>query len=344
MSKIKKIIALATLGMLSFSIVGCKMIEKTPEAIKNTVLAKYGSEEITKGELDESLKYVYDQLKASYGEDFESKPDLQEGLKKQKLQQLNALVDEKIALEKAKELNLIPSDEELNKEVDERVKFYKDAFGGEEGFVKQYKAYGYETEEDFRGFLKNQVIVGKVVDHIQKDVTISEEEAKKFYDDNKALFTKQPGAEVSHILIKDEAKAKEIRQRAANGEDFAKLATEFTEDPGSKSTGGSYGYIEYSSEKYVPEFINAVRAGEEGQISDLVKTDYGYHIVKTTGVLKVAEETSFDSIKEKLMTESVTLSGGQAKDLLSEKKSEKLQTTLEEWRKEKNVKIYESRL
>lgn len=357
MSKIKKILSVVSLGIFAFTTVGCNMIERTPESIRNTVVAKIGDEKITKGELDDSLKHILDPLREQYGDKFEEEPSLKESLKQQREQQLQALVDEKVALKKAKELDLIPNEEEMKKEVDERINFYKELYGGEDKFLEQIKAFGYETEDAFRTFIEDQVIVGKVVDYIYKDVTVSEEDAKKFYDENVQYFTKQPGAETAHILVevkdfnnadevaKAEAEAKQIRDRIVNkGEDFAKVAKEVSDDPGSKDNGGSYGYIPYSETKYVKEFMDGVKNGKEGEISQPIRSQFGYHIMKTTGVNKEVQVTSFDTIKEKLMTDKVTLTDGQEFSLLDQKKNEKLKSTLEEWRKEYKVKVYNDKL
>lgn len=355
MSKIKKIISVLSLGIFAFTAVGCNMIERTPESIRNTVVAKVGDEKITKGELDDSLKHVLDPLREKYGDKFEEEPSLKEGLKQEREQQLQALVDEKIALYKAKELELIPTEEEMTKEIDDRVKFYKELYG--EKFAEQIKSFGYETEEDFRVFIKDQVVVSKVLDYIYKDITVSEEEAKAFYDENVKEFTKQPGAEVAHILVevkdfnnadevaKAEAKIKDARNRIVNkGEDFAKVAKEVSQDPGSKDNGGSYGYTAYEGANFVEEFLTVFKNGTEGQISEPFRTKFGYHIVKTTGVIKEAKVTTFDEVKKDLMTGTVTLANGKKYSMLDQKKNSKLSTTLEEWRKEYNVKMYKDKL
>ena len=89
-----------------------------------------------------------------------------------------------------------------------------------------------------------------------KDITVSDEDLKKYYDENPNEFT---GADVSHILIADETKAKEVRERAAKGEDFAALAKEASEDTGSKEKGGDLGFTMYNTTQLVPEFVAGMR-------------------------------------------------------------------------------------
>ena len=81
-----------------------------------------------------------------------------------------------------------------------------------------------------------------------------------------------------------------IKRKSCNGEDFAKLAKENSEDTGTKENGGSLGTVTYDSKEYVTEFIEAVKTLGEGEISELVKSTYGYHIIKAEDVKAYTEE------------------------------------------------------
>jgi hypothetical protein len=84
--------------------------------------------------------------------------------------------------------------------------------------------------------------------------------------------------QVAHILIKDEKKAKEILERVKKGEDFTALAKEFSEDTGSRDQGGDLGWV--NKGMMVADFENAAFGLKPGEVSDLVKTEFGYHIIK----------------------------------------------------------------
>ncbi|MGQ3674361.1 peptidylprolyl isomerase [Xanthobacter sp. TB0139] len=105
---------------------------------------------------------------------------------------------------------------------------------------------------------------------------VTEEAKRKTYDE----FVKSAPAEeevrARHILVEDEAKAKELAKRARAGEDFAKLADENSRDSGGQ--GGDLGY--FTKELMVPEFANAAFKLEKGQISDPVKSQFGWHVIK----------------------------------------------------------------
>ncbi len=127
------------------------------------------------------------------------------------------------------------------------------------------------------------------------NIKVTEAEAKKFYDEHPAYFEQPEMVQVRHILLmtidpatreplsadQQAAKHKEIEdilKRARAGEDFAKLASQYSEDPGSKDDGGEL--PPFARGQMVPEFESAAFSLETNQISDVIKTAYGYHIIK----------------------------------------------------------------
>src|SRR5262249_36535838 len=125
-------------------------------------------------------------------------------------------------------------------------------------------------------------------------ISVSDDEVKKFYDDNPSKFEQPEMVRASHILLStrdpetnkdlpDEQKmakrkkAEELLKRARAGEDFAKLARENSEDPGSKDRGGEY---QFSRGQMVPEFETAAFSLKTNEVSEIVTTQYGYHIIK----------------------------------------------------------------
>src|SRR5690606_15334020 len=105
----------------------------------------------------------------------------------------------------------------------------------------------------------------------------------------------------------DDAQAKarieEIKQRLDKGEDFAKLAKEFSQDPGSAATGGDLGYA--GQGVYDPAFEEALYALNKGQVSAPVRTDFGWHLIKLLDV-QAPEVPTFASLKDKLTRELKT--------------------------------------
>lgn len=331
MKKLKKFVAAVALCTMAISAMGCKMIEKTPEAIKNTVIATVGNDKIIKDDLDKQLKPYTEQLKQQYGADYEKNEKISTQLKQYKKQIVDNLVNEKILVQKATELNLKPSDEEINKKIDETINQYKSQYS-KEGEFDKFLEQNAVTEDQLKALLKNQIISKSVVDDIMKDINISDEDVQNYYNENKdSQFTVGEGATASHILVDDEAKAKELKAKLDAGEDFAKLAKENSKDPGSKEKGGSLGFVPYNSTQFVKEFMDSFKTLKEGQISDPVKSQFGYHLIKATE-FKKAEVTPLDKVKDQIKAQ-----------LDQQKKSDAFKSKIEEWKKDLNVKINEDK-
>jgi peptidyl-prolyl cis-trans isomerase C len=104
------------------------------------------------------------------------------------------------------------------------------------------------------------------------------EARKKLYDETVSKLPPETEVHARHILVEDEATAKQIAERAKKGEDFLALSKEFSKDPGSAADGGDLGW--FTKDKMVKEFSDAAFKLEPGQISDPVKSQFGWHIIK----------------------------------------------------------------
>lgn len=330
MKRIKKIIAAVAILTIAASAMGCKMIEKTPEAIQKTVLATVGNEKITKGDLD---KQIDPQLKQQFGDDYATNTKVQQQVKQAKQQALTSLVTQNILLQKATELNLKPSDDELNSKVDEQISQLKTQYSAEGQFDQVIKQAGFSTEDEVREYFKKQVIVSAVQEDILKDVTVTDEDIQTYYDENKdKQFSVGAGAEVSHILVDSEDTAKGLKAKLDAGADFATLAKENSKDTGTATKGGSLGFIPYNSTQYVAEFVEGFKNLKEGEVSAPVKSQYGYHLIKATG-LKAATVTPLDQVKDQIKS-----------TLLQQKQGSVFNGKVEEWKTALKVKTYDDQL
>ena len=170
------------------------MIEKTPEAINKSVVAKVGSEKITYGDLDKELEYLKEQFTQQYGENYMKDSKTSEAFNKQKKSMLDSMVLEKVYLKKADELGLISDEEELNKEIETQFETMKAAFGDEDKF-KSALEDSKLTEDSLKTAIKNSLIAKKVENYIIKDVTVEDSDIEAYYNENKdSKFTTHPGA------------------------------------------------------------------------------------------------------------------------------------------------------
>ena len=159
-------------------------------------------------------------------------------------------------------------------------------------------------------FVQDNLLAGITGEQVGKDLKIDDAELRKYYD---AHVTDFEQAKASHILIRmkgsqvplgagkkeltDEealAKAQELRKQLETGGDFAALAKENSDDPGSGAQGGSLGIVHHG--QMVPAFEQATFALKPGEISQPIKTQFGYHIIK----LESKETRSFDEVKPEI--------------------------------------------
>jgi peptidyl-prolyl cis-trans isomerase C len=168
----------------------------------------------------------------------------------------------------------------------------KERAGSEENLIRQLKAVGITPDQLRERLIEEAIAEAVVVREVQ--VKVTDEDMRKFYEENPAQFEQPEMVRVSHILLRTvdattrdplpedvrQAKRKQIEgllARARAGEDFAALAREFSEDPGSKDRGGEY---TFARGQMVPEFEMAAFHLKPGEISDVVTTQFGYHILK----------------------------------------------------------------
>lgn len=337
MRKIKNIVVAATITAMAFSITGCKMIQKTPEAIQKTVLAKVGNEKITMANVNSELQADIDYLTETYGEDYENNIDdsLKEQLKKARKQVLEQLVNDEVLITKGTELGYIPSDEELSTAIEEEKAKFTEAYGGEEGLKEALEYYGM-SDEKFDSFIENLVKTDKVKEAMIKDVTVSDEEIEQYYNDNIDKYTVKAGANAKHILFETEEEAQDAKNKIDSGETtFEDLYSQYeaNKSSGTKPLSEDLGYVENEQEGYDTDFLAGFKTLKEGEVSAPVKSSFGYHIIKVEGVQTEDKVTPLDDVKDSIKS-----------TLLSEKQEEVYNSTLEEWKKDLNVKLYEDRL
>ena len=337
MRKIKNIVIAAAITTMAFSITGCKMIEKTPEAIQKTVLAKVGGDKITMADVNSELQADIDYLTETYGEDYENNIDdsLKEQLKKARKQVLEQLVNDEVLITKGTELGYIPSDEELSTAIEEEKAKFTEAYGGEEGLKEALEYYGM-SDEKFDSFIENLVKTDKVKEAMIKDVTVSDEEIEQYYNDNIDKYTVKAGANAKHILFETEEEAQDSKNKIDSGETtFEDLYSQYeaNKSSGTKPLSEDLGYVENEQEGYDTDFLAGFKTLKEGEVSAPVKSSFGYHIIKVEGVQTEDKVTPLDDVKDSIKS-----------TLLSEKQEEVYNSTLEEWKKDLNVKLYEDRL
>lgn len=219
-----------------------------------------------------------------------SKDDLYNELVKLNGQQaLDSLISQKIVELEAKKQSIEISDSEIQKEMEKYYEYY----GGQEGFLQALEMNGYSLD-DVKKDLATNIKVKKLM---EPRISITEEEKEKYFEENKAEFAQEKQVKASHILVDTLEKANEVEEKLASGGDFAQLAQEYSTDAATKENGGDLGF--FGAGEMVTEFEEAAFSLNVGEVSEPVKTEYGYHIIKVNEK-KDAKEANYEESKSKI--------------------------------------------
>ena len=171
-------------------------------------------------------------------------------------------------------------------------------------FNKFGKELGLDKTEEYKEAVENitkEVLTSMAMNKALAEVTVTDEEAKKYYDENEGAFSVPPTVSARHILVETEEEANNVKNEINNGLSFADAAMKYSKCP-SKEQGGNLG--EFSKGMMVPEFEKASFESEVGVISEPVKTQFGYHLIivdsKNEGSVK-----SFEEVKDSIVNELI---------------------------------------
>ncbi|ADL07837.1 PpiC-type peptidyl-prolyl cis-trans isomerase [Thermosediminibacter oceani DSM 16646] len=202
---------------------------------------------------------------------------------------LDYLVSQKIIDLEAKKQNINVSEEDIQRELEKVYEYY----GGEEAFTQNLQMSGYSLEE----YKKDLAMDIKIKKLLEPKISITEEEIKSYFEENKDNFAREKQVRARHILVENEEKANEVIAKLKSGEDFAELAKQYSTDTATKEKGGDLGF--FGRGDMVKEFEEAAFSLKVGEISSPVKTQYGYHIIKVEEI-KEAQEANYEESKDKI--------------------------------------------
>lgn len=126
-------------------------------------------------------------------------------------------------------------------------------------------------------YYREKVLLDQYLTGIGKKA-VTEEAAKKLYEDTTKAMSPEEEAHARHILVETEDQAKSVEERLKKGEDFAKVAADVSKDPGSGKEGGDLGW--FTKDRMVPEFAEAAFKLKKGEVSAPVKSQFGWHVIK----------------------------------------------------------------
>lgn len=231
----------------------------------STYVAKVDGNKITQADLDEALNKQYGSTV------------------------LESLIQDKVVNLEAEKQNVKVS----TKDVEKQITDLQTQYGGKKG-LDAALAQSNMTIDDLKTNIESSVLVSKM---IEKTLDTSDETLKAYLKENEATFATAAQVKASHILVEKKATATKIEKELEDGADFATLAKKYSTDTGSKENGGDLGY--FAAADMVEEFSNAAFSMKKGEVSEPVKSDYGYHIIKVTGI-KEAKEANYEDVKDEV--------------------------------------------
>lgn len=289
------------------------------------VAAKVNGEVITVDELDKQVE----QLKKQYPQMFEG-ADGEGRLLDFKRRLLDNLINQELVAQAAKKEGLEVTEADVKKQ----IKQLKSGFDDEKQYEAAIKSAGM-TQESLETSIREQLLTQKLIESLAKGGNVADKELKAYYEKNQAQFKQEAAKRASHILFKPEDKAKAAKALAEvnGGEDFGKAAKKYSVDTATAAKGGDLGW---PSTPFVEEFQKALDGLKVGQTSGLVKTPYGWHIIRVTDERKASQQ-KYEDVKEQIKQILVQQQRADAyqKYLDSLRKSAKIEIVLEELKESK---------
>ena len=315
------------LGVALLVSLGCEPAEPTANAdSESKKIATFEGGDVTQGELDEFAE------QSGFGDMSKDDPQYQAAIQ----QIMPQLVGIEITKAYAQEHNITVSDKEVDQEIEKIKEQVGEQARSSGQDLSDQKAYEQAlkqnniTEDQLRKDIRENLPVQKVQEKVAGGAEPSDEEIQKYYDQNKeAQFTTPEQRCVRHILFnKDQKqKAEEVKQQLENGGDFAKLAKQYSQDPGSAEKGGDLGCL--GKGETVPDFEEAAFGAEQGEIVGPVQTQFGYHLLEVTEI-KPKQTRSLEDVESQIRSQ-----------LATEKQSEEFSRWIEEQKKQRDVKYLE---
>lgn len=289
------------------------------------VVAEVEGEKILKGRLDQEMGQMDQYLASVYGPDFKTNAEVVPNYNQILDQNIQNLIGYEILVLKAKEKEDIKvTDEQVEEEFDRT----KQQFPDEATFNEALKNASF-TEQTLKDNIKKDLYYQEMINNYIDKMPVEDPEVKEYYDQNIASYTQKPGATISHILVESEEKANEVLKKYNEGTKFEDLAAEYGTD-GTKSTGGSLGYIEYDTADYDADFMAGAKTLAEGEVSVPVKTQFGWHLIKADGIQAEDKVKPLEEVKDSI-TEQLT----------QQKVGEALAADIEKWKADMKITINE---
>jgi foldase protein PrsA len=285
---------LAFLGCISLALVAAGCGGTSSATLSSNDVAVAGSKQISK----DQFQSLMDRAKKSY--DAQKRPFPKPGTteyEQLKGQAISFLVQRAELEQKAADLGIKITDDNVNKRIQQlKTQFYK---GSDKVYKKTLEQQGL-TEDQAKEEVRAQLISEELFKKVTSSVKVSPKAIRAYYDAHKSQYQQPESRDVRHILVQKKALADRLYGQLKGGADFAKLAKKYSKDPGSAANGGK---LTVARGQTVAAFDKTAFALKKGQLSQPVKTQYGYHIIQALSAIKPAQKTPFAKVENSIKTQ-----------------------------------------
>jgi parvulin-like peptidyl-prolyl isomerase len=273
----RSILALAALSIALVATACGGGGEGSAEDVPDDAIAVVSDEEISRAEYQRLLDQAEKTFKARKQEFPQTGTPEFEQLRQAIVR---SLVEQKQFEVGAEELGIEVTEEEVTERLDELKQQFFD--GDDEKYRAELAKQGLSEEQVLRD-VRARLLSEKIYEEVTKDVTVTDQAVRRYYEENRAQFETPETREVRHILVKRKAQADDIYRQLRSGGDFAALAKEFSQDPASKDQGGRF---EAQKGATVPPFDRTAFSLETGELSEPVKTQFGWHLIEALSAVQ----------------------------------------------------------
>ncbi|MFL6028571.1 MAG: peptidylprolyl isomerase [Gaiellaceae bacterium] len=232
-------------------------------------------------------------------------------------QAITFLVQQAEVEEQAESMGVDISDDKVDKEI---ARYKKQFYGGsDERYEKAIKQQGL-TDEQARDAIRQNLVSQALFKKVTGDVKVTDADIKEYYSTHKTQYVQPESRDVRHILVPKKELADSLYQQLKGGANFAQLAKRYSKDPGSASNGGK---LTVTKGQTVPEFDKTAFSLKKGELSQPVKTQYGYHIIQALSAVKASTTTPLGKVSASIKQQ-----------LGQQKKNEKITKWLEDTKKD----------
>ena len=311
-----RIIALLAALALAVAAAGCGGDNGGDDAsdieVPADAIAVVGDREISKAE--------YDRLLAAAEKTYEAREqEFPEAGTPEFAQLRNAIVRSLVERAQfeiaAEELDVTVTDEDVETRLDElKQQFFE---GDEQKYKDELEAQGL-TEEQVKDDLRTRILSEKVFEKVTNEVEVTDENVQAYYEENQAQFETPATRDIRHIVVKSKARAEQLRAQLEGGANFAKLARQYSTDEASKKDGGKFTAQQGAT---VAPFDKAAFDLETGELSEPVKTQFGWHLIEAVADVEEASTQELSTVEEQIR-----------ETLLEEKKNTRINEWIEELR------------